>query len=123
MYKFMLLLFSGGLMSFSGFCQEGSNMDIRDWLEKMGLEKARPTKNSFLFLLPVVGTNPSAGFIYGAGLTYAYQSKDGSTRLSTVSSNASYSTKRLVNLNVKTNLFALGNRLFLNGDWRYFVIS
>ncbi len=80
-------------------------------------------KNDFLFLLPVVGANPSAGFIYGAGLTYSYQSKDGSTRLSTISSNASYSTKRLMNLNIKTNLFTFGNRLFLNGDWRYFVIS
>jgi len=119
----ILLAFSGILMSTKSFCQEGSNMDIRDWLVRKGLEKPRPVKNNFLFLLPVVGANPSAGFIYGAGLTYAYQSRDGSTRLSTVSSNASYSTKRLVNLNVKTNLFALGNRLFLNGDWRYFVIS
>jgi outer membrane protein assembly factor BamA len=80
-------------------------------------------KNNFLFLLPVVGVNPSAGFIYGGGLTYAYQSKGGGPRLSTVSSNASYSTKRLMNLNVKSNLFAFGNRLFLNGDWRYFVVS
>jgi outer membrane protein assembly factor BamA len=114
---------SGIFLSTKGFCQEGAKMDMRDWLAKRGLEKPRPAKNNFLFLLPVVGANPSAGFIYGAGLTYAYQSKDESTRLSTVSSNASYSTKRLVNLNVKTNQFAFGDRLFLNGDWRYFVIS
>jgi len=119
----MLLVLSSGLMPLPGFCQDGSKMDLRDWLAERGLEKARPMKNNFLFLLPVVGVNPSSGFIYGAGLTYAYQSKDGGARLSTISSNASYSTKRLMNLNVKTNLFAFDNRLFLNGDWRYFVIS
>jgi hypothetical protein len=123
MYKFMLLALASVLIAIPGFCQEGSKMDMRDWLAKRGWGKARPAKNNFLFLLPVVGANPSAGFIYGTGLTYAYQSKEGSTRLSTVSSNASYSTKRLMNLNVKTNLFAFGDRLFLNGDWRYFVIS
>ncbi len=98
-------------------------MDIRDWLVQRGWEKVRPVKDNFLFMFPVVGANPSAGFIYGGGHTYADHSKGDRPRLSTVSSNASYSTRRLMNLNVKSNLFAFGNRLFLNGDWRYFVIS
>jgi outer membrane protein assembly factor BamA len=123
MYKFILLAFSGILLQSQGLCQEGPQMDIRDWLVQRGWKKAIPTKNNFLLLLPVAGANPSAGFIYGAGLTYAYQSTGEGSRLSTVSSNASYSTKKLMNLNVKSNLFAFGNKLFLNGDWRYFVIS
>ena len=110
-------------MSLPAFCQDSSKIDARDWLVQKGMWKVRPAKNNFLFPLPVVGANPSAGFIYGAGLTYAYRSKDGGARMSTISSNASYSTKRLMNLNVKSNLFTFGNRLFLNGDWKYFVIS
>jgi hypothetical protein len=123
MYRSAFLALSAILLSLSGFCQDSSKMDARDWLVQKGIWKTRPVKNNFLFLLPVVGANPSAGFIYGAGLTYAYQSKDGGSRMSTISSNASYSTKRLMNLNVKSNLFTFRNRLFLNGDWRYFVIS
>src|SRR5579872_5217408 len=123
MRRSIFLTFFAILLSPPGFSQDSLQLDARDWLVRKGIWKARPEKNNFLFLLPVVGANPSAGFIYGAGLTYAYLSNDGEPRMSTISSNASYSTKKLMNLNVKSNLFVFGNRLFLNGDWRYFVIS
>jgi outer membrane protein assembly factor BamA len=123
-----ILLF---LLPVPAFCQQdslpGSNpaggMDVKDWLAQNRWIKARPESDRFLFVIPVIGVNPSAGFIYGGGLTYTYKSQKNGKRFSMLSSNASYSTKRLVNLNVKSNLFVLGERLFLNGDWRCFVIT
>lgn len=100
-----------------GFVQE----DIKDWLRQKGWAKRKkpPEKNSFLLLLPVVASNPSAGFIFGAGLNYAFKTRPTDVHVSTLSSNATYSTKHLLNLNVKTNAFVLGERMVLNGDWRF----
>jgi hypothetical protein len=123
MFRFVFWVLSAILLSISGFCQVDSTIDIRNWLAQHGLGKPKPAKNSFLFLLPVVGVNPSSGFIYGIGLTYTYKPKGMGDMLSTISSNFSYSAKKLMNLNVKSNLFAFGDKLFLNGDWRYFIIS
>ncbi len=55
--------------------------------------------------------------IYGAGLSYTYKTP-ADRYLSVVSSNATYSTKEMLNLNVKTNLFAASGRWLINTDWR-----
>src|SRR5262249_6190154 len=76
---------------------------------------------NFLLIIPVIASNPSAGFIFGAGLTYAFKTRPSDNRISTASANATYSTKGLLNLNVKSNAFVMGEKLILNGDWRYLI--
>lgn len=113
------------------FCQSDSlkktnhisQMDVRDWFVKKGWNKKIVGKNDkFLFVIPVLGANPANGFFYGAGLTYIYKPKS-AIRFSTLSSNASYSTKESLNMNVRTNLYLLRDKLFLNGDWQYFIFT
>ena len=111
-----------GQNSSSRQVDSSSMMDIRDWLGKKGIGKKTIENNKFLFVVPVIGVNPANGFIYGGGLAYVYKSEN-CERFSTMSSNASYSTKKLLNLNVRSNLFILKDKLFLNGDWQYFIIT
>jgi hypothetical protein len=101
-----------------GFRQE----DISDWLlEKKITKKKKAPKQSYLLIIPFIASNPAAGVIFGGGLNYAFKANKQDTRVSAISSNASYSTKGLLNLNVKSNLFLDHEKLFLNGDWRYMI--
>ena len=72
-------------------------------------------------VIPIIASNPTAGIIFGAGLTYSYKTNPSDSKLSNITGNATYSTKGLVNLNVKSNVFIVKERLVLNGDWRYLV--
>lgn len=98
-------------------------MDVYDWLVQKKVLKKRPVRKSFLLVVPVIASNPTAGIILGAGLSYAYRSKPDGMKISSVTGNATWSTKGLVNLNLKSNVFAWNEQLILNGDWRYQVNS
>jgi hypothetical protein len=113
-------------MYLTGQCQDTTMVwskpeqkDLKDWLLEKGiLKKKKPPKSGFLLVIPVIASNPTAGFLFGAGLTYAFK-RDSDHYVSTASSNATYSTKGLLNLNMKTNFFLPGEKVVLNGDWRY----
>jgi outer membrane protein assembly factor BamA len=74
-------------------------------------------KETFLLPVPVVCSNPTAGFIYGVGLSYTFHPRT-SRYISALSSNATYSTNKLLNLNVKSSLFTASAQWFINTDWR-----
>ena len=95
--------------------------DIKDWLVQKKVLKKKPPKENFLLIIPVIASNPTAGFMFGAGATYAFKINQTDTKVSAATANATYSTKGLVNLNVKTNAYVANGRLLLNGDWRYLV--
>lgn len=98
--------------------------DIKDWLREKGWVKRKPPqKNSFLLIIPVIASNPSAGFIFGGGLNYAFKTKPTDEHVSAASANATYSTKGLLNLNVKSNAFVKNERMIVNGDWRFLYNS
>jgi outer membrane protein assembly factor BamA len=120
MIQFNLTAFS---QSDSSKIKKFEQQDIKDWMVRQGWIKKKPEKTSFLLLIPVIASNPSAGFIYGAGLSYAFKYNKFSERYSSIQSNATYSTKKQVNINVKSNLFVASDRLVLNGDWRYVVFT
>jgi hypothetical protein len=120
------LVIFGFLSPLLSFCQDSAiaprfeQQDIKDWfLQKGWIKKKKPEKNSFLLLLPVIASNPTAGLIFGAGMNYAFKTRPTDSRFSTASANATYSTKGLLNLNLKTNAFAKGEKIVLNGDWRF----
>jgi len=111
------------------FCQTDSlpvksnpEIDLRDWMSLKGWSKNKSPKKKFLFIIPIIGSNPSNGFVYGGALTYIYKTKT-SDRYSILSSNATYSTKESLNLNLRTNIFLSKDQLFLNGDWQYFIFN
>ena len=91
---------------------------------KKNKNKVRPRKNSSLILFPVISSNPSTAFAFGAASKYTFYSKGGtSERLSAMSANILYTTKGQTLLFVKNNIYALKNKLFLSGDWRLYFFS
>jgi outer membrane protein assembly factor BamA len=131
MHKLLTLIICLGQLTFPANGQEDSlrhkktfqQEDIKYWFTRIGIRKEKPEKNNFLLIIPVVASNPTAGFIFGGGLTYAYKTTGTDRHMSTISSNATYSTKKLLNLNVKSNVFVMNEQLVLNGDWRYLINS
>ena len=129
MYKFSALLGLCLMLSCVVFSQNDSlhrklefvQEDFKDWMVRKGWGKPKEEKDHFLLVIPIVAANPTAGLIYGAGFTYAYKAHPSDTRLSSATSNATYSTKQILNLNIKSNFFVAHEKLVLNGDWRYMV--
>jgi outer membrane protein assembly factor BamA len=126
--RLLISLLTTTLFSWSAFCQDTATrprnfeqQDIRDWLIQKKILKDKPPKKNFLLIIPVIASNPSAGLIFGAGCTYAFKSDPDDTRISTMTANATYSTKGLLNTNMKSNAFVLHEKLILNGDWRYLI--
>jgi len=120
------MILCGPFLYITGLCQDSSlalqkpeQLDIKDWLIEKGiLKKKNKEKSGFLLIIPVIASNPTAGFLYGAGLTYAFKGHS-NAYVSTASANATYSTKGLLNLNLKTNIFLPDDKMVLNGDWRF----
>src|ERR1043166_3182265 len=73
--------------------------DIKDWMIQKGWIKKKPEKNTFILIIPVIASNPTAGFIFGAGLTSAFKTRPTDEHFSSINANATYSTKGLLNLN------------------------
>lgn len=120
---FLVLFAAATISPRVGICQDSGyvQQDIYDWMLQKNIIKKKPEKKTFLLVIPIVASNPTAGIIFGAGLTYAYTSKPKGKKICSITSNATYSTKGLLNLNIKSNVFILNDRMVLNGDWRYLV--
>jgi outer membrane protein assembly factor BamA len=128
----LLVLFAAGmLLPQLSSCQDTlmkqqarfEQQDVYDWMLMKKWVQQKPEKKNFLLVIPVIASNPTAGIIFGAGLTYAFTSKPHGKKICSVTSNATYSTKKFVNLNLKSNVFIWRDRLVLNGDWRYQINS
>lgn len=128
MYKIIFSIFLS--LSFSIVFAQGDSLnhksefqqeDIGDWLVQKKIKKKKPPKQSYLLIIPFIASNPAAGVILGGGLNYAFKTYKTDEKVSAISSNASYSTKGLLNLNIKSNVFIDHEKIFLNGDWRYMI--
>jgi hypothetical protein len=119
------------LLSLSAYSQDSIvekpfvQQDIKDWLRHIGVSKKppKPPSNNFMLILPYIASNPTAGLMIGGGLSWAFKANKLDERLSSISANASYSTKKLLNLNVKSNAFVMREKMVLNGDWRLMINS
>lgn len=131
MYKLSLILISILQIPYVTYSQndtlQGNNLyqqqDIKDWVAKRKSKEPKPVKSNYLLIVPFISSNPTAGFMIGGGLSYTFKTLKSDEHVSLISSNISYSTKKLVNLNVKSNVFVMHEKLFLNGDWRYLINS
>ena len=83
----------------------------------------KPIKNSFFLVIPVIGSSPATGFLYGAVTQYTFKGKEIKDRYSSVNVGATYTTNNQLLVNVKNTLLLNHNRIYLNGDWRYYVFS
>ena len=83
----------------------------------------KPIKNSFFLVIPLIGSQPATGFFYGAVGQYTFKGKNLGDRYSTINLGANYTEKKQLIINFKNNVMLKENRIFLSGDWRFYVFS
>lgn len=84
---------------------------------------ANPIKKNFLLVLPVLFVQPANGLIYGAITQYTFKGKLPEDKYSTAFLMATYTTKKQILIDLKSNLLLNHNKLYLGGDWRYYKFS
>lgn len=100
--------------------QECRQKDLGNLFRKEGVTK-EPRK-TMLMVLPNVSSNPANGLLLGvAGSTGFYLGSRQLTRVSSIGFNFAYTTKNQFLAFAKSNIYTKGDKLFLQGDWRYFI--
>jgi hypothetical protein len=84
--------------------------------------KNKPESGGSLLLVPVIGSNPATGIIFGVSGQYAVK-MPGSTLYSNIIGTAQVTTKSQLIFMVRNNIYTRFNKIFLAGDWRYLVYS
>src|SRR4051794_29064627 len=83
----------------------------------------KPPKDNFLVAIPVIGSQPATGFMIGATSQYIFKGKKPEDKYSSLNATINYTTKNQLLINLKNSVFLKENRLFLSGDWRYYLFS
>lgn len=83
----------------------------------------KPIKNSFFLVIPLIGSQPATGFVYGAVGQYTFKGKNPEDKYSAINLGINYSEKKQLIINFKNNVMLRDNRIFLSGDWRYYIFS
>lgn len=83
----------------------------------------KPNKNNFFLVIPIIGSQPATGFSYGAVTQYTFKGKKEGDKYSSVNLGAIYTEKHQVIINFKNSVMLNNNKIFLNGDWRFYIFS
>lgn len=83
----------------------------------------KPIKDSFFLVIPIIGSSPATGFIYGAVAQYTFKGKRTEDRYSSFNIGATYTTNEQLLVNVKNTLLLNQDKIYFNGDWRYYIFS
>jgi outer membrane protein assembly factor BamA len=83
----------------------------------------KPAKKNFLLVIPVIGSQPATGFLYGAVVQYTFKGKRPGDKYSSANFGASYTEKKQLLLNFKNSVMLKNNKIFLSGDWRFYIFS
>ncbi|WP_336514552.1 BamA/TamA family outer membrane protein [Pollutibacter soli] len=93
---------------------------LRKWFNK-------PPKNSVsagsILLIPIIGSNPATGFMFGVGGQYGFKLKGAETKFSLISGSVQATTKKQALFLLKNSVYTKNNKIFLTGDWRYLIYS
>ena len=84
--------------------------------------KAKASGAGSLILVPIVGSNPATGFMFGVGGQYAFKMK-GSEQFSLLSGSVQATTKSQYLVLLKNNVYSKNERFFYTGDWRFQIFS
>lgn len=93
---------------------------LREALKKPAKEKS--AKSGSLLLVPVIGSNPATGFVFGVAGQYAFKMPEADL-YSLISGNAQVTTKNQYIFLLKNNIYSRKHRYFLSGDWRFQIFS
>lgn len=84
--------------------------------------KVKEEKMGSLLLLPIIGSNPATGFMFGVGGQYAFRMPE-SVRYSLISGSAQATTKNQYIFMLKNSIYSRKQRIFYSGDWRYLIYT
>jgi hypothetical protein len=95
---------------------------IRNVLDKApkGLDT---TSVGSVLLIPIIGSNPATGFMFGVGGQYAFKLGKADTKYSLLSGSAQFTTKKQTLFLLKNNVFTKNNNIYFSGDWRFLIFS
>jgi outer membrane protein assembly factor BamA len=96
--------------------------DVMDVLKKIfGSKKVDTVKaSSSVAILPAIGYNPSIGFLLGINFLKAFYKGDpATTKLSVAQLDFSYTTKQVLNVRFRTNIFTKDDKWNLQSYWQY----
>ncbi|TDO83148.1 surface antigen-like protein [Flavobacterium chryseum] len=91
--------------------------------KKDSIYVVKPIKNSFFLVIPVIGSQPATGFVFGAVAQYTFKGKEKAAKYSIANLGITYTTKKQWLVNVKNNILLKNNKVFLSGDYRLYIFS
>lgn len=91
--------------------------------KKDSLLVVKPVKNSFFLIVPVIGSQPATGFMFGGVAQYTFKGKEEKDKYSVANLGVTYTTKKQLMINIKNNILLNNNSLYLNGDYRFYVFT
>lgn len=83
----------------------------------------KPKKNNFFLIMPIIGSQPATGFSYGFVTQYTFKGKSAEDKYSTANLSVTYTEKKQLLINVKNSMMMNHNKIFLSGDWRFYIFS
>ncbi len=95
--------------------------DIRDLFRKKN-KPAKPPRKTMVLILPNISSNPANGFLLGLGGAAGwFWGPRETTRVSSAGFSAAVTSKRQFLSFIKTNIYTTNDKLYLQGDWRYYI--
>lgn len=83
----------------------------------------KPSKSNFFLIIPVIGSQPATGFMFGVVSQYTFKGKSVTDKYSTVNLGINYTEKKQLIINFKNNVMLKHNKITLSGDWRYYIFT
>lgn len=83
----------------------------------------KPNKNNFFLIIPIIGSQPATGFFYGFVNQYTFKGKKIDDKYSSINLGATFTEKKQLLINVKNSVMLNNNKMFLSGDWRFYIFS
>ncbi|MFI0490340.1 BamA/TamA family outer membrane protein [Flavobacterium sp.] len=91
--------------------------------KKDSLLVINPIQNNFFLVIPIIGSQPATGFVYGAVGQYTFKGINIGDKYSTINLGIIYTGKNQLIVNFKNNVMLRDNKIFLSGDWRFYIFS
>lgn len=127
-----LLVLVGLLLSFFSVTAQVEQIKQKDIIDLLfpKMRASAKTKDSlqvgqlYTSFLPIVGYAPALGFVAGGGISNALLTgKSNTTHLSSGLANISVTTKKQINMNIRSNIFLPNDKWILQGDWRLLIFA
>ncbi|WP_114756868.1 BamA/TamA family outer membrane protein [Flavobacterium sp. AG291] len=114
-------VFSQETMDLESSCPPKTLFEL--FKKKDSLLVVKPVKNSFFLVIPIIGSQPATGFMYGAVAQYTFKGKGINDKYSLANLGVVYTAKKQLMINVKNNILLKGNSWYLSGDYRFYIFT